>query len=35
MRYSFYETSPERINPEFVGMAARYSSSKKKRLRAE
>ena len=32
MRYSFYETNLERINPEFIGIASRYSQRKKQRL---
>lgn len=32
MRFSYYDHSPERVNPEFIGIASKYSQHKKKRL---
>jgi hypothetical protein len=31
MRSSLYQTSPGRFNPEFIGIAYRYSDHKRKR----
>lgn len=35
MRFSYYEHSPDRVNPEFVGIATKYSDHKRKRLHFE
>jgi hypothetical protein len=35
MRFSYYETSPQRFNPEFIGIAGKYAQHKKKRLTIE
>ncbi len=35
MRFSYYQHSPERVNPEFIGVASKYSDHKKKRLNME
>lgn len=35
MRFSYYKHSPQRVNPEFIGIANKYSDHKKKRLNIE
>jgi hypothetical protein len=35
MRFSYYDHSPERVNPEFIGIANKFSDHKRKRLQYE